>query len=106
MTGRKKIQAARTEALSRSVNDHIATAGEGALIDEAEFICECADPGRAERVAAPLDEYEELRTDSRLFLVKPGHADEEVEQSSRTRAITRSSRRTSRRPSPLRRRAR
>ena len=79
VTRRKKVQAARTEALFRSVNDHIAAAAEG-LVDEAEFVCECADADCADRIEAPLDDYEEVRTDPKLFLVKPGHADEEVER--------------------------
>jgi hypothetical protein len=79
VTRRKKVQAARTEALFRSVNNHIAAAADG-LVDEAEFVCECADAGCATRLEAPLDEYEEVRTDPKLFLVRPGHADEEVER--------------------------
>jgi hypothetical protein len=76
---RKKVQAARTEALFRSVNDHIAGAADG-FVDEAEFVCECADTECTDRIEAPLDEYEEVRTDPKLFVVKSGHADEEVEQ--------------------------
>jgi hypothetical protein len=79
VTRERKIQAARTEALFRAVNDHIAAAAEG-LVDEAEFVCECADAGCAERLEAPLDDYEEVREDPKLFLVKPGHADEDVER--------------------------
>ena len=80
MTRQRKIQAARTEALFRSVNNHIAAAAEASVVDEAEFVCECADPGCAERIEAPLDEYEEVRTNPRLFLIKTGHADESVER--------------------------
>ena len=80
MTRRKKVEAARTEALFRSVNNHIAAAAEHSVVDEAHFVCECADTGCAEKIEAPLDEYEEVRTDPKLFLVKPGHADEDVER--------------------------
>jgi len=80
MTRRKKIQAARTEALFRSVNEHIAAAAEDSVVDDAMLVCECADPGCADKITAPLDEYDEVRTNPKLFLVKPGHADEEVEQ--------------------------
>jgi hypothetical protein len=76
---RKKIEAARTEALFRSVNDHIAAATDG-FVDDAEFVCECADAGCADRIEAPLDDYEEVRTEPKRFLVKPGHADEEIER--------------------------
>lgn len=78
MTRERKLQASRTEALFRSVNNHIAAAAEG-LVDEAEFVCECADASCAERLEAPLDDYEDVRENPKLFLVKPGHADDEVE---------------------------
>jgi len=80
MTRERKVQAARTEGLFRLVNDHIAAAAENIIVDEAEFVCECADAGCVERIEAPLDEYEEVREDPKLFLVKPGHVDEEVER--------------------------
>jgi hypothetical protein len=79
VTRRTRVQAARTEALFRSVNNHIAAAADG-LVDEAEFVCECADAGCADRLEAPLDDYEEVRTDPKRFFVRPGHADDEVER--------------------------
>ena len=79
MTRERKIQAARTEALFRSINNHIAAAAEG-LVDEAEFVCECADARCTERIETALEEYEGVREDPKLFLVKPGHADEQVER--------------------------
>ena len=79
MRRQQKIQAARTEALFRSVNDHIAAAAEG-LVDEAQFVCECAQAGCADRIETPLEEYAEVREHPKLFLVKPGHVDEEVER--------------------------
>jgi hypothetical protein len=80
MTRERKLQAARTEGLFRLVNDHIAAAAEGLIVDETEFVCECADTGCAEKIETPLEEYEEVREDPKLFLVKPGHVDEEVER--------------------------
>jgi hypothetical protein len=80
MTRERKLKAARTEGLFRLVNDQIAAAAESLIVDESEFVCECADAGCVERIEAPLDEYEEVREDPRLFLVKPGHVDEEVER--------------------------
>ena len=80
VTRRRQIEAARTEALFRSVNEHIAAAAEDGFVDDAEFVCECADPTCTEKVEAPLDEYEEVRTDAARFLVKHGHVDRSVEQ--------------------------
>ena len=80
VTRRRQIEAARTEALFRSVNEHIAAAAEDGFVDDAEFVCECADPTCTEKVEAPLDEYGEVRTDAAHFLVKHGHVDQSVEQ--------------------------
>ena len=80
MTRQRKILAARTEALFRSVNEHIAAQAEQAVVDDAQFICECADSGCVAKVEAALDEYAEVRTNPRLFLIKPGHVDLEVEE--------------------------
>jgi hypothetical protein len=37
------------------------------------FVCECADRGCSELVRLDLDEYEEIRANSRHFLSAPGH---------------------------------
>lgn len=46
--------------------------------DESYF-CECARMDCAEKVVLGADEYEHIRTDSRHFLVRPGHETPEVE---------------------------
>lgn len=59
----------------REVNENIAQLGvrfglqEGVL----ELICECGDPGCAERVEVPLADYELLHAADRR-IVAPGHA--------------------------------
>ncbi|HZG34369.1 MAG TPA: hypothetical protein VEY87_00840 [Gaiellaceae bacterium] len=70
---------ARTEALVREVNERIAESAERFEADEAEFVRECGDPTCSRRVAATLDEYEEVRRESTTFLLAAGHADERVE---------------------------
>lgn len=70
---------ARTESLFREVNERIAESAERFDTDDAEFVCECADPGCAQRVPATLDEYEEIRDDGATFLLVPGHEDERFE---------------------------
>ena len=70
---------ARTEALFREVNERIAESAERFDADEAEFVCECADPACTTRVEATLAEYEEVREDGATFLLAPGHVDERVE---------------------------
>jgi hypothetical protein len=71
---------ARTEALFRDVNEHIAESANRFDTDEATFICECADQQCAERVDATLEEYERARSDATHFLLRPGHEDTRVER--------------------------
>ena len=66
---------ARTEALFRDVNERIAETAERFDVDEAQFVCECADGTCTDRVSAPLDDYERVRADGRHFLLVPGHED-------------------------------
>jgi hypothetical protein len=64
---------ARTESLFRDVNERIAEIAENLGSDDAVFVCECADAGCDERLAAQLDEYQQVRQDGVRFLVAPGH---------------------------------
>lgn len=76
---------ARTESLFRDVNERIAEVADRLGSDDAEFVCECADPGCGERLEAPLDEYEQVRADGARFLVAPGHEEPEYEHVVRRR---------------------
>jgi hypothetical protein len=64
---------AKTESLFREVNERIAESAGAVGLDDAEFVCECADPTCTERVNVELDEYEAVRNDSTQFLLAPGH---------------------------------
>jgi hypothetical protein len=77
---------ARTESLFRDVNERIAEVAERLGSDEAEFVCECANPECGERLEAPLDEYEQVRRDGVRFLVAPGHEMPEYEHIVRRRS--------------------
>jgi hypothetical protein len=71
---------ARTEAAFREVNEAIAETAARFEAEEADFICECADPQCAHRVTAELEEYEDVRSDGARFLLAPGHHVPEVER--------------------------
>jgi hypothetical protein len=64
---------ANTESLFRDVNERIAERAGAVGLDDAEFVCECADPTCTERVYVELDQYEAVRRDSTHFLLAPGH---------------------------------
>jgi hypothetical protein len=71
---------ARTESAFREVNEAIARTAERFDSDEADFVCECADPGCAHRVTADLGDYEEVRAEPTHFLLAPGHEEPEAER--------------------------
>ncbi len=71
---------ARTEAAFREVNEAIADTAARFDAEEADFICECADPQCAHRVTAELEQYEEVRSEATHFLLAPGHHEPKVEK--------------------------
>jgi hypothetical protein len=71
--GDELTKIAKTESLFRDVNERIAESASGVGLEEAEFVCECADPTCTSRMTVELDEYEEVRSDGATFLLQPGH---------------------------------
>jgi biotin synthase-related radical SAM superfamily protein len=70
---------AKTESLFRDVNERIATATDRFGSEEAEFVCECADPTCVERVEVPLEVYEGVRAEPTTFILANGHEDDAIE---------------------------
>jgi hypothetical protein len=75
-----KVRKARTEALFRDVNERIAESAQRFDAERTQFVCECADPTCTERLDATLDEYEEVRGDGATFMLRPGHAESDIER--------------------------
>jgi hypothetical protein len=75
-----EARVAQTEAAFREVNEAIAKTANRFHADEADFVCECADPDCAHRVTADLDAYEEVREDGTHFLLAPGHDEPSIER--------------------------
>ena len=71
------------EAVFRDVNERIQdvastfdlTAGE-----PLDLICECGDASCVARISLTRPEYEQIRADSHLFAVAPGHVAPDVEE--------------------------
>jgi hypothetical protein len=82
----RSLKIAKAEALYRDVNERIAETSKRFDSDEAEFVCECGDPGCAERLEVPLDEYERIRSNATTFLLDPEHVEPEVERVVRERS--------------------
>ena len=81
----EELQIAKTESRFRDVNERIADTAERVGANEAELVCECADPECGERIAAPLEDYKETRANGSHFLVTPGHELHEHEDVVRSR---------------------
>jgi hypothetical protein len=81
----EELRIAKTESRFRDVNERIAETAERIGANEAELVCECADPDCGERIAAPLEEYEDTRADGSHFLVSPGHEEQAHERVVKTR---------------------
>jgi hypothetical protein len=69
------------EALFREVNERLRDLNEsfGAVTNRMEIVCECANPGCAERISMSVREYEDLRSDPEHFVVAPGHVVPDIE---------------------------
>jgi hypothetical protein len=81
MSDERDERLAKNENLFRTLNENIAELA-GTLGDETpyEFICECSSNGCVEQLVLSLREYEAVRSEGTLFLVRSGHEDIEVEQ--------------------------
>jgi len=75
-----EVKRARTEALFRDVNERIAESAQRFEADSTQFVCECADPNCTHRLAASLEEYEDVRADGATFMLAPGHAHTDIER--------------------------
>ena len=69
------------EALFRAVNDEVRDVSKGfsVVAQPMSVVCECARRDCYERVELKLDEYERIRSDPTLFVVRPQHDAPHVE---------------------------
>jgi hypothetical protein len=70
---------ARTESAFRELNEAIAKTAERFDADEADFVCECADPECAHRITAELEDYDDVREGATRFIIAPGHDEPAIE---------------------------
>ena len=80
--GGTAARAAQNEVLFRNVNEQIEKLGQpdtGSSRQLTGFVCECSDASCSQQVHLTLGEYEEVRAESRWFVVAPGHVTEEIE---------------------------
>jgi hypothetical protein len=81
MATERKERMARNEAMFREANERAKAWEERhRLNSEVElYFCECANPECREKVSLNKAEYERVRSDSRRFVIVPGHELPDVE---------------------------
>ena len=69
------------EALFRQVNERVKDLNRSfsIVLERGEYLCECGDESCTERVEVSLPDYERVRADGALFLIRPGHETVDVE---------------------------
>jgi hypothetical protein len=74
MATEREERLARNEAMYRKVNERVKALAERASGNEvAIYFCECAKPNCRARVSLREADYERVRSDSRHFVIVPGH---------------------------------
>jgi hypothetical protein len=71
----RKRRIGENEAIFRSLNKEISrlNAGFTATAGAMQIVCECGARSCTDRIEISPNEYREVREDSALFLIKPGH---------------------------------
>src|SRR5438067_12888463 len=91
----RRVRAAKNQSLLSEVNERIEelTAGEPSPMFEElrmsrtlDLACECMDDTCTERITMTVSEYEQIRSGSNAFFVKPGHQVPDVEVTVREEA--------------------
>lgn len=82
MTEERERRIGLNEAVFRQVNERLRSLNKSfsTLTDNMTLICECGDAACADKIEMTPSEYEQLRADSALFVVRTGHEKPEVEQ--------------------------
>jgi hypothetical protein len=75
-----ELRIAKTESAFREVNERIAGSAQQIGLLQAALVCECADAECGHTIEAPLEHYEEVRSDGARFLVAPQHEEVEHEE--------------------------
>lgn len=84
MSDRERLRAARigeNEALFRSVNEQVRGLSDAWAVrdDTIRVVCECGTASCVEQIPLQTGEYERIRADAALFVIRPGHEYGEVE---------------------------
>jgi hypothetical protein len=69
------LRAARNQSLFRAINERIEEVNESfrLTLEEAEYVCECADNDCMDRIALTPEEYQEVRRAPTHFFIRREH---------------------------------
>ena len=70
----------RTEVLFRDVNEAVQVYYRVGKRTEAQFVCECSDPGCVDKLLLTRTEYGEVRSHPTRFFLVPGHEEDLVDR--------------------------
>ena len=76
---RREEVIARNEVLFREVNERVREVSVEATSNPIDFLCECGNGDCTETIPLTRSEYERVRSDPTLFVVKPGHGVPDLE---------------------------
>jgi hypothetical protein len=76
----------RTETLFRDVNEAVQVYYRVGERTEAQFVCECSDPGCVDKLLLTRTEYGEVRSHPTRFFLVPGHEEDLVDRSVESRS--------------------
>jgi 23S rRNA A1618 N6-methylase RlmF len=68
------------EKLFREVNERVADIEANFSGPDPEWVCECGDGTCFEKVAVPIEEYQQIRAHGDWFLITPGHEKADIER--------------------------
>jgi hypothetical protein len=78
--GERERRIGENEALFRSVNEQVHDLNQTFLVEgRLRIVCECAEETCIQQIELMPSQYEAVRADPTLFVVKPGHDDPSVE---------------------------
>ena len=82
MDSERATRIAENEALFRRVNEQVQGLSEtfSTLTNRMTVVCECGDQSCIEQIQLAVPEYEQVRSDPTLFVIKPGHEASDLEQ--------------------------
>ena len=68
------------EKLFREVNERVADLQGNFSDPDPDWVCECGDETCFERVAVPIEDYQQIRSHGDWFVIKLGHEKADIER--------------------------